>query len=216
MGGRAMPSKRQQTYVLNKLRQSAKQDGTTDVVVSADGEHTLTDDFQMNLFGDIAAMGAQDHSDETSEPLPPVDASRECHKVSHPRIVVAGCRDYLDTRHVECEMKKLVKRLTGCDLSADVEIIEGGARGVDTIAKNIAEKHKWTCREFKAQWCLYGRRAGPTRNAKMARYAAESEFPCLLAFWDMQSRGTGNMIRVAKKNGLDVTIIDISKKMRKK
>lgn len=213
-----MANRKQQRYVVNVRDKSANNADRTDVINVNEKENGSSVDNQsdMNLFGDIiASTPLHDERTSNTSELPIPQSQNNIQKVKHPRIVVAGCRDYLDTRHVEREMKKLVKKMTGCDIAADVEIVEGGARGVDTIARNVAEKHKWACREFKAQWCLYGRRAGPTRNAKMARYAAESEFPCLLAFWDMQSRGTGNMIRVAKKNGLDVTIIDISKKMRK-
>ena len=213
----AMAEKKQQTYVRNVIRKqeydTSQGDNGTNTQKTNDDAATLT---SMNLFSDVidatSSNNAIANGNEANLP-PKSDTAKP--KVKHPRIVVAGCRDYLDTRHVEREMKKIVKKLTGCDYSADVEIVEGGARGVDTIARNVAEKHKWKCCEFKAQWCLYGRRAGPTRNAKMARYASESEFPCLLAFWDMQSRGTGNMIRVARKNGLDVTIIDIRKRIRR-
>lgn len=212
-----MAQKKQQTYVRNvkcEQEHNASKDGENTGIRSADDDAATST--SMNLFSDVIDTSVSDIiiTDGNGTNLPPKNDVVKP-KVKHPRIVVAGCRDYLDTRHIESEMKKIVKRLTGCDYSADVEIVEGGARGVDTIARNVAEKHKWSCREFKAQWCLYGRRAGPTRNAKMARYAAESEFPCLLAFWDMQSRGTGNMIRVAKKNGLDVTIVDISKRMHR-
>ena len=212
-----MAEKKQRTYVRNVIRKQEHDmshgDNGTNTQKTDDDAATLT---SMNLFSDVIdATSSNDAIVNGNEANLPPKSDTTKPKVKHPRIVVAGCRDYLDTRHVEREMKKIVKKLTGCGYSADVEIVEGGARGVDTIARNVAEKHKWKCREFKAQWCLYGRRAGPTRNAKMARYAAESEFPCLLAFWDMQSRGTGNMIMVARKNGLDVTIVDISKRMRR-
>ena len=48
---------------------------------------------------------------------------------------------------------------------------------------------------------MFGRSAGPLRNATMANYA-----DALIALWDNKSRGTKNMIDVANKLGLRVSI----------
>jgi hypothetical protein len=42
----------------------------------------------------------------------------------------------------------------------------------------------------------------------MAEYAAQSDKGVLFAFWDGKSRGTKNMINIAKQYGLDVHIIN--------
>ena len=47
------------------------------------------------------------------------------------------------------------------------------------------------CKVFPAQWERYGKRAGPIRNAAMAKYADYG-----VALWDGESRGTAHMIRL--------------------
>lgn len=53
-----------------------------------------------------------------------------------------------------------------------------------------------------ADWDGKGKAAGYIRNAEMADYA-----DALIAFWDDESRGTGNMIALAQDKGLKVRII---------
>ncbi len=77
------------------------------------------------------------------------------------------------------------------------ELVEGGAKGVDALAKVWAEENGLPITEFKADWKIYGRGAGPVRNQKMAEYA-----DALIAVWDGESRGTKNMISLAKKLNL--------------
>ena len=91
------------------------------------------------------------------------------------------------------------------------ELIEGGAKGVDSLAKVWAEENGLPITEFKADWKIYGRGAGPVRNQKMAEYA-----DALIAVWDGESRGTKNMISLAKKLNLKcfiyiIPIINASK-----
>lgn len=51
----------------------------------------------------------------------------------------------------------------------------------------------------------YGKAAGPIRNRAMLDYAKE-ETPVVAAFWDGQSRGTGNMLKQAKAAGAECHI----------
>jgi hypothetical protein len=39
----------------------------------------------------------------------------------------------------------------------------------------------------------------------------KSNRPSVIAFWDGKSRGTGNMIQIARDAGVSVTVIDIRK-----
>ncbi|WP_197026348.1 hypothetical protein [Polaribacter sp. Hel_I_88] len=55
---------------------------------------------------------------------------------------------------------------------------------------------------FPAEWNKFGKAAGPVRNKEMAIYA-----DALIAFWDGKSRGTKNMIQLAKQNGLLLKVI---------
>lgn len=55
---------------------------------------------------------------------------------------------------------------------------------------------------FPADWNKHGKAAGPILNAEMAEVA-----DALIAFWDGKSRGTANMIQLAKDKGLKVAIV---------
>lgn len=46
-------------------------------------------------------------------------------------------------------------------------IIEGGTRGVDTIAREWAKSRKIKHKTFEALWGVYGDAAGPRRNVEM-------------------------------------------------
>ena len=50
--------------------------------------------------------------------------------------------------------------------------------------------------EFKAEWTIHGKAAGPIRNRKMAEYG-----DALLLIWDGTSKGSSNMkIEMEKRN----------------
>jgi hypothetical protein len=54
---------------------------------------------------------------------------------------------------------------------------------------------------YPANWNLYGKRAGPIRNAQMAQ-----EADALIALWDGVSPGTRGMIAIARQRGLRVFV----------
>ena len=113
------------------------------------------------------------------------------------KIIVAGSRHFNDYWFIH---EKLKDRITSKD-----QIVEGGAKGVDEQARNYALKKNISFRTFDADWDKHGKAAGPIRNAKMADYADK-----LIAFYDGNSRGTGNMIKTAKSKGLGIEIIKIT------
>lgn len=86
-------------------------------------------------------------------------------------------------------------------------IIHGAAKGADTmagvIAKNLGFKKIVA---VPADWEKYGRAAGPIRNKKML----DMEPDLVLAFHnDIQnSKGTLNMVTIAKKKGIEVIIYE--------
>lgn len=56
---------------------------------------------------------------------------------------------------------------------------------------------------MKANWGLYGKRAGYVRNAAMLDEGPE----LVIAFWDDESKGTQHTIREATNRGIPVEII---------
>src|ERR1700730_8178645 len=73
------------------------------------------------------------------------------------------------------------------------EIMQGGARGADALAKQWAKTHpdikRW---EFKVDWKRYGPAAGPIRNQRMLDWGPD----LVVAF--AGGKGTGDMLRRAR------------------
>lgn len=69
------------------------------------------------------------------------------------------------------------------------EIVSGGAKGIDTIAADIAEAlHlKFTC--FKPEYHIYAKSAPLKRNQQIVDY---SDY--ILAVWDIKSKGTMHVL----------------------
>lgn len=98
------------------------------------------------------------------------------------------------------------KELNGVSDFKITEVVSGGCRGVDKIGEKWAKDRKFPCQIFNADWSRFGKGAGPIRNADMAFYA-----DCCIAFWDMKSRGTGEMISYMEFLRKPVIVIDCSK-----
>lgn len=83
-----------------------------------------------------------------------------------------------------------------------VEIISGGAKGIDSCAKMFALKHSLKYTEFLPRYNLYGRYAPLRRNLEIISYA-----DMVLAFWDGKSRVTKFVIDNCKKINKPIRII---------
>lgn len=83
------------------------------------------------------------------------------------------------------------------------EIISGGAKGVDSSAREYALSHGIKLTEFLPEYDKYGRNAPLKRNITIIEYA-----DLVLAFWDGKSRGTKFVIDNCKKMGVPVKIFD--------
>ncbi|MBP3626523.1 MAG: hypothetical protein J6J39_00575 [Clostridia bacterium] len=81
------------------------------------------------------------------------------------------------------------------------EIVSGGARGIDTSAREYALKNNIKLKEFLPEYEKYGRSAPLKRNIQIIDYA-----DMVLAFWDGKSRGTKFVIDNCKRIGKRVRI----------
>lgn len=81
------------------------------------------------------------------------------------------------------------------------ELVSGGARGVDRLGEEWADKHGVSVRQFIPEWDKRGKSAGFLRNEAMAEYA-----DALVAVWDGESRGTKQMIETARRRLLLVHV----------
>ena len=84
------------------------------------------------------------------------------------------------------------------------EIVSGGAKGVDTLAREYAVQHGIRLTEFLPDYSRYKRGAPLKRNEQIIEYA-----DVILAFWDGQSKGTKFVIDKAEKSGKEVRVIVI-------
>lgn len=81
------------------------------------------------------------------------------------------------------------------------EIVSGGARGIDTCARNFAIKNGLKLTELRPEYNKYGRGAPLKRNETIVNYA-----DMVLAFWDGESRGTKFVINYCEKVGKECKI----------
>jgi hypothetical protein len=115
------------------------------------------------------------------------------------RVIIAGGRDFADYNRLCWFMDQWV---LDNDMGPDnTDFISGEAKGADSLGKKWALSRGYKVALFPANWELYGKSAGYIRNKQMADEATH-----LVAWWNENSKGTGNMIWVATKVGLKVHI----------
>lgn len=112
------------------------------------------------------------------------------------RVLVCGGRAYGDRDRVYAVLDKL-------HADAGVSYLcEGGARGADQYAREWAYKENISQDTFQADWENHGSFAGPMRNTRML---IEAEPDVVIAF--AGGRGTADMVRKARKAGVEVVEI---------
>ena len=82
-----------------------------------------------------------------------------------------------------------------------IEIVSGGAKGIDSCAREYAIANSLKLTEFLPEYDKYGRGAPLRRNLQIIDYA-----DCVLAFWDGVSRGTKFVIDNCKKKNKKVAV----------
>lgn len=113
------------------------------------------------------------------------------------RLLVCGSRDWA-----------LIPPIERAILAAKpLVVIEGCARGADTIAENIAGDNHIPLMHFPANWDRDGKAAGPLRNTAMLERGKPD---LVLAFTPniTASKGTRNMVTQAKGKGVPILLYD--------
>lgn len=87
------------------------------------------------------------------------------------------------------------------------EIVSGGARGVDTLARNFAIENGLLLKEFLPDYNAYGKRAPLIRNDLIIDYA-----DAVLAIWDGESHGTGYVISRCEMLGKPLQVVRVGRK----
>jgi len=84
------------------------------------------------------------------------------------------------------------------------EIVSGGAKGVDTCARDYALSHGIKITEYLPEYEKYGRAAPLKRNITIIQNA-----DLVLAFWDGKSKGTKFVIDSCEKLGVEVRVVEV-------
>ncbi len=113
------------------------------------------------------------------------------------KVIVCGDRNWLGWAAIERELERL---------PAGTTIIHGAARGADTIASVLGVRMGFHVKVYPAQWEQFGRAAGAIRN----KWMLDAGPDLVLAFHSdiRQSKGTANMIEIAKKAGVEVKLFE--------
>lgn len=111
------------------------------------------------------------------------------------RAIFCGDRDWDDEALIEKWMLALRPSV----------VIEGEARGADTLARQVAERHGIPVEGKEADWISHGKAAGLIRNREMLK---ENPDTCV-AFHDniKASKGTADMVNISRKAGLRVIVV---------
>ena len=122
------------------------------------------------------------------------------------RILICGARDFDDITRIDGFVGSLPK---------DSIIIEGEAKGADSLARDCSIKYGLEVEKYPADWNTYGRGAGPIRNKQML---IEGKPDIIIGYSkDIKtSKGTKNMLTQGIKagvpcylNALDIFNIDL-------
>ena len=103
-------------------------------------------------------------------------------------------------------LKITAEELERCLPENVTEIISGGARGIDSCAREYAVLRGIPLKEFLPEYERYGRAAPLRRNLEIVESAG-----LVLAFWNGSSRGTKFVIDACKKRGVPVKVFLQSK-----
>lgn len=132
------------------------------------------------------------------------------------RIAIVGTREFNDYSILKDIMTSL---FSGINI---VEIISGGAKGVDTLAKRYAEEKDIPLKEFLPAWDNIDRKGAIVKvNRWGKKYDAGAGFRrnqliieranVILAIWNGKSKGTKSSIDIAVKLRKNLSVYDYEK-----
>lgn len=117
------------------------------------------------------------------------------------KIGIVGSRNFKNESFVCNKVKKIL--LENRLITAEHELVSGGAKGVDSWAENTAKNIRAKCTIFKPDWDRYGKKAGFLRNIDIVKNSDK-----IIAFWDGSSKGTKHSIDIAisMKKPIDIYV----------
>jgi peptidoglycan/xylan/chitin deacetylase (PgdA/CDA1 family) len=120
-----------------------------------------------------------------------------CRRLQFVRILFCGDRYWTDKKVILAVMRKLRPSV----------VIEGEAKGADSLARESAKELGIEVFPFPADWSTYGRAAGPIRNKLMLD---EGHPELVVAFHDNlpASKGTRDMVSRARIRGIKTVLVE--------
>jgi hypothetical protein len=97
-------------------------------------------------------------------------------------------------------------------------MINGCAKGVDTICLKWANERGVPVERFPADWDKFGKGAGPVRNKQMLKRLLETKSSAVFAFSNgsiANSKGTKNMIHQCTQAGIEVQLQEFGIKTKR-
>ena len=122
------------------------------------------------------------------------------------KLLVCGSRTIMDTSYVFNCIEEIINQLEliGNEVT---HIIEGQAKGVDSIAGQYAKLTKITLLDdFKPDWDKKGMISGLVRNKEMVDLCDKG-----VAIWDGKSTGTAHSISLLRKQNKLIRVFNYKK-----
>lgn len=117
------------------------------------------------------------------------------------KIIIAGSRSITDYAILLQALQEGINAEV-ITRAHNYEIVSGGARGVDTLARKYAQEYGYVLTEMKPQYKGANDRGAPIRrNIDIANYG-----DILIAVWDGISSGTKHIIEYMQKLGKPVYV----------
>jgi hypothetical protein len=115
------------------------------------------------------------------------------------KIGIIGSRTFDNYNFLE---EQILKNFNIDDITL---IVSGGANGADKLGENFAKNYKIRTLIFLPDWKSYGKSAGFKRNHDIINNS-----DIVIAFWNYESKGTENSIKLCEKKNKKCIIIDTS------
>lgn len=123
-----------------------------------------------------------------------------------PVILVCGGRTY-DNKDLVWSVLDRICQEYGRIWLPRIKIVNGGAKGADSIATDYAVVNWTLLKEYPADWTKHGKAAGVIRNQQMLD---EEHIDLVVAF--PGGRGTADMVRRARLNNIKVIEVEDNEK----
>jgi|SRR6266536_346003 len=117
------------------------------------------------------------------------------------RVLICGSRDWTDKYAISCVLNGYRSDEIG------ITVINGGARGADSIAKWWADVNQEPRETYPADWKQHGKAAGLIRNQRMLEEGKPDVVWAFVTKPLEESRGTHDMVRRAKAAGIPVYVV---------